>query len=305
MATLPHNAILQTMGELPPIVETRHTAPGRLRDRFGRAITDLRVSVTDRCNYRCVYCRSGEGGPPVSELPIADYARMIALLVQMGVEKVRLTGGEPLLRRGLVDLIRQVRSLRVAFNADDFPTRDGAPVEMALTTNGHLLAGVARQLKDAGLNRVTVSMDAVDPETFARITRVPSSFQKVLDGIHAAQDVGLAPVKVNCVLLRGWNDDQIELFGEFARRENVVLRALLQQSGPGRGAASLSCRTRQAGWRFSVSLKIAMASASALAPMPKARSTRRASPRMSWVKLKSAAWPLRSARITSNPMMVA
>ena len=93
-----------------------------------------------------------------------------------------------------------------------------------MTTNGHLLAGMARDLKAAGLDRVTVSMDAVDPEVFARITRVPRSFERVLDGVHAAQDAGLGPVKINCVLLRGWNDGEIEGFGEFARRENVVLR---------------------------------------------------------------------------------
>ena len=222
MATLAPSTALDMVDGLCPVVP--EPVPARLRDRFGRAITDLRVSVTDRCNYRCVYCRSGEDAVQTTELPITDYARMIALLVEQGVEKVRLTGGEPLLRRGLIDLIQYVHAQRVAFNADGQPTRTGPPVEIALTTNGHLLAGMARPLKDAGLHRVTVSMDAVDPETFARITRVPGSFQRVLDGIHAAQDAGLAPVKVNCVLLRGWNDDQIELFGEFARREGVVLR---------------------------------------------------------------------------------
>lgn len=197
---------------------------GRLTDRFGRAITDLRVSVTDRCNYRCVYCRTGEYGAEYGELPIADYVRMIALMVDLGVEKVRLTGGEPLLRRGLLDLIRSVRQMRVMFDTHGERTGTGAPVEIALTTNGHLLSTMAGDLKAAGLDRITVSMDAVDSETFARITRVPRSFERVLDGIHAAQDAGLDPVKVNCVLLRGWNDDQIEGFAEFARREQVVLR---------------------------------------------------------------------------------
>jgi cyclic pyranopterin phosphate synthase len=196
----------------------------RLRDRYGRAITDLRVAVTDRCNYRCVYCRTGEHGAQHSELPIADYARAIRLMVDLGVEKVRLTGGEPLLRDGLLDLIRDLRTLRTAFDTEGNPTNDGDPLDIALTTNGHLLAPMARDLKAAGLNRITVSMDAVDAETFTRITRVPRAFQRVLDGIHAAQDAGLAPVKVNCVLLRGFNDDQIEGFGEFARREGVILR---------------------------------------------------------------------------------
>ncbi len=224
LATLAVSPALDTVGELRPVPLPSImpiASQGRLRDRFGRAITDLRVSVTDRCNFRCVYCRSGEDSSQPAELPIADYARMIGLMVDLGVEKVRLTGGEPLLRRGLVDLVRHLRGLRTPSNED---SATGTPLELALTTNGHLLAGMARDLKLAGLDRVTVSMDAVDPETFARITRVPRSFDRVLDGIHAAQDAGLGPVKVNCVLLRGWNDDQIELFGEFARRERVVLR---------------------------------------------------------------------------------
>ncbi|WP_419807099.1 GTP 3',8-cyclase MoaA [Terriglobus sp.] len=194
----------------------------RLRDRFGRAITDLRVSVTDRCNYRCVYCRTGNDGVQFSELRIEDYAAMVRLMIDLGVEKIRLTGGEPLLRRGLLDLIREVREMPLAYPEQANGGQQG--VEIAMTTNGHLLAGMARDLKDAGLDRITVSMDAVTPETFARITRVPDSLRRVLDGIHAAQDAGLEPVKVNCVLLRGWNDDQIEAFGEFARRERVVLR---------------------------------------------------------------------------------
>lgn len=187
----------------------------RLRDGFGRAITDLRVSVTDRCNYRCVYCRTGNEGALYSELPPADYLRMIRLFVSLGIEKVRLTGGEPLLRAGLVDLIREVARLR---------TLDGAQIDIALTTNGHLLAGLAEPLKDAGLSRVTVSMDAVDAETFTAITRVPRSFERVLAGIRAASAAGLGPVKVNCVLLRGFNDSQVEAFAEFSRREDVIVR---------------------------------------------------------------------------------
>jgi len=196
----------------------------RLTDRFGRAITDLRVAVTDRCNYKCVYCRTGNEGAVYSELPIADYVRMVQLMVGLGVEKVRLTGGEPLLRNGLLDLIKAIRPLRAAYNALGEPVENGAPIDIALTTNGHLLASLAKDLKAAGLDRVTVSMDAVEPLTFERITRVPRAFQRVLDGIHAAQDAGLAPVKINCVLLRGFNDDQIEAFGHFARTENVILR---------------------------------------------------------------------------------
>ena len=186
-----------------------------LRDSYGRAITDLRVSITDRCNYRCVYCRTGNEGALFSELPHADYLRIIRLFVALGIEKVRLTGGEPLLRAGLVDLVRDLARLR---------TVSGQPLDIAVTTNGHLLATLAQPLKDAGLSRITVSMDAVDPETFSAITRVPRSFDRVLAGIRAASAVGLGPVKVNCVLLRGFNDSQIEQFADFSRRENVIVR---------------------------------------------------------------------------------
>ncbi|MGA7156119.1 MAG: GTP 3',8-cyclase MoaA [Acidobacteriaceae bacterium] len=188
----------------------------RLRDGHGRALTDLRISVTDRCNYRCVYCRTGNDGAQFSELPNAQYARMLRVLVSLGIEKVRFTGGEPLLRHGLLDLIRETAQMHPAFSDE--------PLDIAMTTNGHLLAPMAKDLKAAGLSRITVSMDAVDPETFTRITRVPGSFQRVRDGIRAAQDAGLGPVKVNCVLLRGFNEAQIEAFAEFSRTEQVIVR---------------------------------------------------------------------------------
>lgn len=188
----------------------------RLIDKHGRAITDLRVSVTDRCNYRCVYCRTGNDGAQYSELPISDYLRIVSLFVNLGIEKVRLTGGEPLLRKELPELVSQLAKLRTA--------AENQPLDLALTTNGHLLAELAQPLKDAGLTRVTVSMDAVDPGTFERITRVPGSFQKVLAGIRAAQKAALGPIKVNCVLLRGFNEDQIVPFARFARDEGVIVR---------------------------------------------------------------------------------
>ncbi len=192
----------------------------RLTDSHGRVIHDLRVSITDRCNYKCVYCRTGEGGAQYPELAIEDYLRLIRVFVGLGITKVRLTGGEPLLRRGLVELIQELARLRV-LNGN---SGDGAPLELALTTNGHLLDGLAAPLKAAGLQRVTVSMDAVEAATFERITRVPGSFEAVLAGIRAARAAGLEPLKVNCVLLRGFNDDQIEGFAGFARREGVVVR---------------------------------------------------------------------------------
>jgi cyclic pyranopterin phosphate synthase len=187
----------------------------RLTDSHGRVIHDLRVSVTDRCNYKCVYCRTGEVGPQYPELAIDEYLRIIRLFVGLGITKVRLTGGEPLLRRGLVNLVRELADLR---------TLTGERLDLAVTTNGHLLDSLAAPLKAAGLNRVTVSMDAVDEPTFERITRVPGSFRTVLGGIRAARAAGLTPVKINCVLLRGFNDDQVEAFARFARQEDVIVR---------------------------------------------------------------------------------
>jgi len=186
-----------------------------LLDKFGRDIHDLRISITDRCNYRCVYCRTGTNGAAYAELPFADYLRITRILVSLGITKVRLTGGEPLLRKGIVDFVRELEKLK---------TVAGEKLDIALTTNGHLLAEVAQPLKDAGLNRVTVSMDAVDPDRFARITRVANGFDNVLAGVRAARRAGLDPVKVNCVLLRGFNEDQIIPFGMFAREEGVVVR---------------------------------------------------------------------------------
>jgi len=186
-----------------------------LTDSHGRVIHDLRVSVTDRCNYKCVYCRTGEAGPQYPELAIEEYLRLIGIFVSLGITKVRLTGGEPLLRRDIVELVQELARVR---------TPAGEPLDLALTTNGHLLQSLAVRLKAAGLRRVTVSMDAVDAPTFERITRVPGSFSAVLAGIRAARDAGLNPLKINCVLLRGFNDDQIEGFARFAREENVVVR---------------------------------------------------------------------------------
>ncbi len=186
-----------------------------LFDKYGREISDLRISVTDRCNYRCVYCRTGTDGAQFDELPIADYLRMSRVFVGLGIKKIRLTGGEPLLRKGLLEMVQELSTWR---------TIEGRPLDIAITTNGHLLEELAEPLKRAGLSRATVSMDAVDEEKFTRITRVPTGYKKVRAGIRAAKAAGLGPVKVNCVLLRGFNDDQIVEFGRFAREEGVVVR---------------------------------------------------------------------------------
>jgi cyclic pyranopterin phosphate synthase len=178
-------------------------------------IHDLRVSITDRCNYRCVYCRDGEDGAKYSELSNEEYLRLIGVFVSLGITKIRLTGGEPLLRKGLLELVSALA---------EFRTLGGEPLDIAMTTNGHLLDGLAAPLKNAGLGRVTVSMDAVDATVFEEITRVPKSFERVLAGIRAAKAAGLQTVKVNCVLLRGFNDNQIEGFARFAQDEGVIVR---------------------------------------------------------------------------------
>ena len=211
--------VLHSPAVVPEPPSKGESLPGaRLKDKHGRTITDLRVSVTDRCNYKCVYCRTGNQGAQFAELPVEDYLRIIRIFVGLGIEKVRLTGGEPLLRKNLVSMVAQLSQLRPAFG------RAGESLDLAITTNGHLLAELAAPLKAAGLNRVTVSMDAVDPAIFARITRVPGSFEQVLAGVRAAMRAGLGPVKINCVLLRGFNENQIVEFARFSREEGVVVR---------------------------------------------------------------------------------
>jgi len=233
-------AIVQVSQELNANCQVPMVA---LTDKFGRRISDLRISITDRCNYKCVYCRTGNEGALYGDLPFADYLRMARVLVGMGITKIRLTGGEPLLRKGVVDFVRELSKLRptengapdafvrggVAPAADECVRRsmagaDCEPLDIALTTNGHLLADLAQPLKAAGLSRVTVSMDAVDPDRFTRITRVPNGYDHVLAGIRAARRAGLWPLKVNCVLMRGFNEDQIIPFGMFAREEGVTVR---------------------------------------------------------------------------------
>lgn len=170
-------------------------------DRRGRALRDLRVSVTDRCNFRCRYCMPREHfgkdtpyEPRSALLSFEEIYRLAWSLVPLGLRKIRLTGGEPLLRRGLPSLIQMLSNLDVS---------------LALTTNGHLLERSARDLKRAGLDRVTVSLDAVDPAVFSLIADADSSPERVLVGIEAARDAGLDPIKVNAVIRRGLNDDQI------------------------------------------------------------------------------------------------
>jgi len=169
-----------------------------LEDSFGRQHTYLRVSVTDRCNYRCVYCmpESGLSWVPRDELlTYEEIARIVRIMASMGVSKVRITGGEPTLRSDIISLISAIRSI------------DGIE-DIAMTTNGHTLAGLADQLAEAGLNRVNVSIDSMDPDRFAELTR-GGNLERVLKGIAAARTAGLTPIKLNAVLLAGENEDAL------------------------------------------------------------------------------------------------
>ena len=183
-----------------------------LADKFGRQITDLRISVTDRCNFRCVYCRSADPENHMAEhalLEWDEYERLARILVGMGIRKIRVTGGEPLVRPGVKDFIARLKALGVQ--------------DLSMTTNGHLLAERCDRLVAAGLNRINISLDSLDREKFEQITRT-KTFDQVLDGIKAAQDSPLRPVKVNAVLVRGINDGEVEAFAEFAREHDIVMR---------------------------------------------------------------------------------
>jgi cyclic pyranopterin phosphate synthase len=205
-----------------PADAARAAADGTLADRRGRPLRDLRISVTDRCNFRCTYCMPREvfdGSykfmPHSSLLSFEEITRVAAVAVEQGVEKIRLTGGEPLLRKSIETLIEMLARLR---------KRDGSPVDLTLTTNGTLLAKKAQALKDAGLSRVTVSLDALDEHMFERMSDSQVSVKTVLRGIDEAARVGLAPVKINMVVRKGLNDDQIVPMARHFRHSGHVLR---------------------------------------------------------------------------------
>jgi len=185
-----------------------------LKDKSGRDIHDLRISVTDRCNFSCVYCKSAD---PKNYFPHRDlltwdeFLRVTRVLAALGIRKVRVTGGEPLLRDGILDFVGRLH-------------RIPALEDIAITTNGYLLPEMAKDLAATGPLRVTVSLDSTDPAKFARITRTPRSFEKVMAGVDAALIAGLKPVKVNIVLVRGFNDDEIVEFARLARRRDLVVR---------------------------------------------------------------------------------
>jgi cyclic pyranopterin phosphate synthase len=201
---------------LPPARDLAAPPQGELFDLRRRRVRDLRISVTDRCNFRCVYCMPkevfGDDYAYLSRkqlLSFEEIERVARVFVDLGVEKIRITGGEPLLRRHIENLIEQLARL---------------PVEITLTTNGSLLAKKARALKDAGLHRVTVSLDGIEDAAFKRMNDVDYAVGDVLEGIAAAAAVGLAPIKVNCVVKRGANDDQILPLARHFRNSGHILR---------------------------------------------------------------------------------
>ena len=226
------------MGEtIIPLADLRYAAPvpaipaqaipatGLLADRLGRPLRDLRISVTDRCNFRCSYCMPKEIFdrdyvflPQTSLLSFEEITRLARIFVAHGVQKIRLTGGEPLLRKGLESLIALLAALR---------TPDGAALDITLTTNGSVLARKAATLKAAGLQRVTVSLDGLDDAVFRRMNDVDFPVADVLAGIEAAHAAGLGPIKVNMVVQRGVNAQEILPMARYFRDHfdgRIVLR---------------------------------------------------------------------------------
>ena len=183
-----------------------------LYDKFGRQITDLRISVTDRCNFRCVYCRSADPENYREHDEILSWAeleRLGKIFVGLGIRKVRITGGEPLVRDGVEKYLQYLQKIGVE--------------DLSMTTNGHLLAERCEALMAAGLHRINISLDSLDPIKFEKITRT-RSYDPVMRGIDAAQASRFAPIKVNAVLVRGFNEDEVEAFGAFARERALIMR---------------------------------------------------------------------------------
>lgn len=184
-----------------------------MRDHFGRKVNYMRISITDLCNLRCVYCMPEEGVPKrrhATNLSFEEIEALVRAGVDMGIDKIRLTGGEPLVRAGVLDLVKKIGAIP---GIKDF----------AMTTNGILLPQMARDLKAAGLRRVNISLDTFDPEKYARITRC-GRLEDALAGIDAAVSAGLTPLKINTVLIKGFNDDEIEAFVDYTRKNPVEVR---------------------------------------------------------------------------------
>lgn len=184
-----------------------------MKDHYGRKINYMRISITDLCNLRCVYCMPEEGIEKHSHQKNLSFEEILELIkagVSLGVNKIRLTGGEPLVRHGIVDLVRRI---------GEIPGIE----DLTMTTNGILLPKYAKDLKAAGLTRVNISLDTFDPEKYHQITRW-GHLEDVLAGIAAAKDAGMAPIKINTVLIKDFNDNEIETFVNYTRDEPVDVR---------------------------------------------------------------------------------
>ena len=227
------------------VIETHKPAPAvMLKDSHGRAIRDLRVSLTDRCNFRCFYCLP-HGEPPIAPkeqmLSYEEIEYVCDIFVELGIEKIRLTGGEPMMRRDIETIIRKLAKLKNPVSdklqfVDDsrdpnlgllndtlkFAGHRGLR-DLALTTNGYFLPDRAESLKAAGLDRITISLDSLKRDVFKQMTGV-DVLDRVLEGIDAAKRAGLQPIKINAVIVRGHNDDEVADFAAFAREHDVHVR---------------------------------------------------------------------------------
>jgi GTP 3',8-cyclase len=200
-----------------PLGRRRDAGPapveGPLVDTFGRVASDLRVSVIDRCNFRCTYCMPAEGLPWLAReetLTAEEIERLVRTFVNLGVGEVKLTGGEPTVRPELPEIVRRIRAL-------------GDDLEISITTNGYLLNRVARPLKEAGLDRVTISCDSLLRHRFAEMTR-RDALDRVLAGLRAAEAAGFSPIKLNCVVIRGTNEEEVVDFARLARQTGHQVR---------------------------------------------------------------------------------
>ena len=215
--------MMADLRRIAPAIPTILEAPtGLLSDQLARPLHDLRISVTDRCNFRCVYCMPKavfdsdyQYLPHTALLSFEEITRLAKTFIAHGVEKIRLTGGEPLLRKNIEKLVAMLAELK---------TVSGKPLDLTLTTNASLLARKAQSLKDAGLQRVTVSLDALDNATFQRMNDVDFAVDDVLKGIDAAHQVGLGPIKINMVVKGGMNDHEILPMARHFRNTPYILR---------------------------------------------------------------------------------
>ena len=199
--------LVQLGGAVPVVAERPVPESGAMTDGFGRVIEYLRISVTDKCNLRCVYCMPEEGLPWLRREQLLSYeeiGEVVRTMAGLGLRRVRITGGEPLVRRDLPSLVRILRRI---------PGID----DISLSTNAVLLAEHADALKSAGLDRVNVSLDSLIPERIDAISRRPGSARAILEGLEAAERAGFFPIKVNCVVMRGRNDDEVEAFAAITR----------------------------------------------------------------------------------------